>query len=175
MVTSDLKFGFLFIFLFVFSAPCLFAGYLPGERLGILGGEKRQGQMQPQGQAEEPRPRQEQEYEQEKASNQMAEQQQQQEQQKDQQEVKVPERKIGQAQENSSSLRIPDFGPDGLKGLSPEQIKKLQAGEVVMTSSPEVTPDGHSVIAAAVMFKVAVEQAWEILSATDRQIEYRKK
>jgi hypothetical protein len=56
--------------------------------------------------------------------------------------------------------------------LSPEQIKKLQAGEVVMTSSPEVTPDGHSVIAAAVMFKVPVERAWEILSATDRQIEY---
>jgi len=172
LVTSDLKFGFLFIFLFVFSAPCLFAGYLPDERLVILGGEKRQGQLPPQRQAEEPRPRQEQEYEQKKASNQMAEQQQQQEQQKDQQEVKVPERKIGQAQENSSSLRIPDFGPDGLKGLSPEQIKKLQAGEVVMTSSPEVTPDGHSVIAAAVMFKVAVEQAWEILSATDRQIEY---
>lgn len=112
--------------LFVVCAPYLFAGYLPGERPGILGGEKRQGQMQPQ----------------------------------------------RQAQENSSSLRIPDFGPDGLKGLSPEQIKKLQAGEVVMTSSPEVTPDGHSVIAAAVMFKVAVEQAWEILSATDRQIEY---
>jgi len=74
----------------------------------------------------------------------------------------------GQRQE----YQIPDFGPDGLKGLSPEQIKKLQAGEVVMTSSPEVTPDGHSVIAAAVMFKVPVERAWEILSATDRQIEY---
>ena len=70
------------------------------------------------------------------------------------------------------SLRIPDFGPDGLKGLSPEQIKKLQAGEVVMTSSPEVTPDGHSVIAAVVLFKVPVERAWEILSATDRQIDY---
>lgn len=126
LVTSDLKCDFLFIFLFVVCAPYLFAGYLPGERPGILGGEKRQGQMQPQ----------------------------------------------RQAQEDSSSLRIPDFGPDGLKGLSPEQIKKLQAGEVVMTSSPEVTPDGHSVIAAAVMFKVAVEQAWEILSATDRQIEY---
>ncbi len=80
-------------------------------------------------------------------------------------------RPLIQGQE-TSSLRIPDFGPDGLKGLSPEQIRKLQAGEVVMTSSPEVTPDGHSVIAAAVMFKVAVEQAWEILSATDRQIEY---
>jgi len=80
-------------------------------------------------------------------------------------------RPLIQGQE-TSSLRIPDFGPDGLKGLSPEQIKKLQAGEVVMTSSPEVTPDGHSVIAAAVMFKVPVERAWEILSATDRQIEY---
>jgi len=68
--------------------------------------------------------------------------------------------------------RIPDFGPDGLKGLSPEQIKKLQAGEVVMTSSPEVTPDGHSVIAAVVLFKVPVERAWEILSATDRQVDY---
>jgi len=125
-IAGDLKFDFLFIFLFVFSAPYLFAGYLPGERLGILGGEKRQGQMQPQGQAEE----------------------------------------------NSSSLRIPDFGPDGLKGLTEDQLRMLKADKIVMTASPEVTPDGHSVIAAAVMFKVAVEQAWEILSATDRQIEY---
>ncbi|HPU94195.1 MAG TPA: SRPBCC family protein, partial [Candidatus Saccharicenans sp.] len=139
---SQSEFGFLFIFLFAFSAPYPVAENFQGETVLEPRPETRQACLQQQHQEEE------------------------------QQEVKVPEQKIRLTHEDSPSLRMPDFGPDGLKDLSPEQIKKLQAGEVVMTSSPEVTPDGHSVIAAAVMFKVPVERAWEILSATDRQIEY---
>jgi len=139
---SQSEFGFLFIFLLAFWTPYLVAERFQDKTVLTPRPETRQACLQQQRQEQE------------------------------QQEVKVAEQKTRVAQADSASLPMPDFGPDGLKGLKPEQIKKLRAGEVVMTSSPEVTPDGHSVIAAAVMFKIPLERAWEILSATDRQIEY---
>ncbi|MDD8021305.1 MAG: SRPBCC family protein [Acidobacteriota bacterium] len=147
----------LILLTFIFSALWLLPWNLQSQL--IQGQEKRQGQMQQQ-QQELQEQRQEQQKKQE------------QEQLKEQQEVKEPEQREGQIEDNSSPVGIPDFGPDGLKGLTEDQLWMVKADKIVLTASPEVTPDGHSVIAAAVRFRVPVEQVWQILSATERQIEY---
>ncbi|NPV84214.1 MAG: hypothetical protein HPY46_11610 [Candidatus Aminicenantes bacterium] len=67
---------------------------------------------------------------------------------------------------------LPDFGPDGLKGLTEEQKKKILSGEVVLVSSHEGAPEGKSIISAALVFEVPVERAWAILSAPELQAEY---
>lgn len=67
---------------------------------------------------------------------------------------------------------IPDFGPDGLKGLTEEQKKKILSGEVVLVSSHEGAPEGKSIISAVLVFEVPVERAWAILSAPELQAEY---
>lgn len=70
------------------------------------------------------------------------------------------------------SQSLPDFGPDGLKGLTEEQKKKILSGEVVLVSSHEGAPEGKSIISAALVFEVPVERAWAILSAPELQAEY---
>ncbi len=66
----------------------------------------------------------------------------------------------------------PDFGPDGLKGLTEEQKNKVLAGQVVLVFPREVESEGKTIISAALIFEVPVEQAWAILSATERQADY---
>lgn len=70
------------------------------------------------------------------------------------------------------SQSIPYFGPDGLKGLTEEQRKKILSGEVVLVSSHEGAPEGKSIISAALVFEVQVERAWAILSTPELQAEY---
>lgn len=67
---------------------------------------------------------------------------------------------------------VPDFGRDGLKGLTEEQKQKILSGEVVLVSSHEEVPQGQSLISAALVFEVPVERAWAILSAPELQAEY---
>ncbi|MCR4410065.1 MAG: hypothetical protein QHH43_06115 [Candidatus Saccharicenans sp.] len=82
----------------------------------------------------------------------------------------------GRRLQSAGSLRqdwaIPDYGPDGLKGLTEEQKKKILSGEVVLVSSHEGVPEGKSIISAALVFEVPVERAWAILSAPELQAEY---
>ncbi|MDI6698693.1 MAG: hypothetical protein QME85_07135 [Candidatus Saccharicenans sp.] len=66
----------------------------------------------------------------------------------------------------------PDFGPDGLKGLTGEQRKKLLSGELLVFSSHEERPGGQTVISAALIFEVPIASAWSVLSATERQKDY---
>lgn len=67
---------------------------------------------------------------------------------------------------------MPDFGPDGLKGLTESQRKRIMSGEVVLVSAHEEGPEGQTIISAALVFEVAVEQAYAILAATELQAEY---
>jgi len=67
---------------------------------------------------------------------------------------------------------VPDFGPDGLKGLTEEQKKELFAGNVILVSSPETSPGGQTLISAVLLFKAPLDRVWAILSATEKQIEY---
>jgi hypothetical protein len=83
----------------------------------------------------------------------------------------------GELSEKSLSVQqveypVPDFGADGLKGLTEEQRRRLDSGEVVMTSSPEVTPKGKTMISAALIIKASIDRVWQILSATEKQTEY---
>jgi len=72
----------------------------------------------------------------------------------------------------SIDFSIPDFGPDGLSGLTEEQKSKIFSGEVILTASSAVIPNGRTVILAALVFSVPPEKVWSILSATERQVEY---
>ena len=46
----------------------------------------------------------------------------------------------------------PDFGPDGLAGLSDVQIWRLSRGEVILPKSVSKTPAGQTLIEAALVF-----------------------
>lgn len=74
--------------------------------------------------------------------------------------------------EDKPPWTIPDFGPDGLKGLTEEQKKRLFSEEVVIISSDEGAPEGQTIVSAALTLRVPVEKAWAVLSATERQVEY---
>ncbi|MDD8031271.1 MAG: SRPBCC family protein [Acidobacteriota bacterium] len=81
-------------------------------------------------------------------------------------------RRVPEVQASQSENSIPDFGPDGLKGLTEDQKRKLNSGQVVMTSSPEITPDGKTMIAAVMKIEAPLDWVWAVLSATEKQIDY---
>jgi len=69
---------------------------------------------------------------------------------------------------------LPDFGPDGLGGLSLEEKELLMAEEIVVPKEPIILADGKTIIAAAVIFNQPVETVWKILSQPERQMDYLK-
>ena len=69
---------------------------------------------------------------------------------------------------------LPDFGPDGLGGLSLKEKELLIAEEIVVPKEPIILADGKTIIAAAVIFNQPVEIVWKILSQPERQVDYLK-
>jgi len=69
---------------------------------------------------------------------------------------------------------VPDFGPDGLKGLEASQLQKLAQGEIVFTITDSVTQAHSGLIEAAVVFNQSPEQTWNLLSRTEDQAKYLK-
>jgi uncharacterized protein YndB with AHSA1/START domain len=69
---------------------------------------------------------------------------------------------------------LPDFGPDGLGGLSWEEKELLLTEEIVVPREPTILSDGKTVIAAAVIINQPVETVWRILSQPERQADYLK-
>ncbi|MGB9862831.1 MAG: SRPBCC family protein [Candidatus Saccharicenans sp.] len=67
---------------------------------------------------------------------------------------------------------MPDFGPDGLLGLSEPQKRDLQAGKVLLLSSLKTGQSSQTIIQAAVLFQVRPEKVWEIISTPELQAEY---
>ena len=67
---------------------------------------------------------------------------------------------------------MPDFGPDGLAGLTLEQKQKLAQGEIILPESVVETPGGKTLIEAALVFNKPPEEVWRLLSKTEDQVKY---
>jgi hypothetical protein len=67
---------------------------------------------------------------------------------------------------------MPDFGPDGLAGLTPEQREKLSRGKIILPESVVKTPGGKTLIEAALVFDKPPEEVWELLSKSEDQVKY---
>ncbi len=66
----------------------------------------------------------------------------------------------------------PDFGPDGLTGLTPGQRQKLFQEEIVFPKRIGQTAAGKSFIEAALLFNQPAAEAWQLLARTQDQIQY---
>ena len=70
----------------------------------------------------------------------------------------------------------PDFGSDGLKGLSESQIKEITGGKVIAaTSEPsedEATKSRSSLITAVMIFEMPPERVYELLYRSEDQIKF---
>jgi hypothetical protein len=67
---------------------------------------------------------------------------------------------------------MPDFGPDGLAGLTLEQQEKLAQGKIILPESVVKTPEGRTLIEAALVFDKPPEEVWQLLSKTEDQVKY---
>ena len=72
----------------------------------------------------------------------------------------------------STASEKPDFGPDGLAGLSDVQIWRLSRGEVILPKSVSKTPAGQTLIEAALVFERPPDEVWSLLSKTEDQHKY---
>jgi len=72
----------------------------------------------------------------------------------------------------STAFEKPDFGPDGLAGLSDVQIWRLSRGEVILPKSVSKTPAGQTLIEAALVFDRPPDEVWSLLSKTEDQHKY---
>jgi len=73
-----------------------------------------------------------------------------------------------------SLAAVPDFGPDGLKGLDAHQQQKLARGEIVFAFTDSATQAHSGLIEAAVVFNQSPEQTWNLLYRTEDQEKYLK-
>ncbi len=67
----------------------------------------------------------------------------------------------------------PDFGPDGLKGLSESQIAELNQGKLIFSTSDDGNEES-SLIESVAIFNKTPQQTWDLLVQTHRQVEYLK-
>jgi hypothetical protein len=66
----------------------------------------------------------------------------------------------------------PDYGQDGMMGLTDSQKKELSEGKIVFSTIDR--NKGSSLIEAAIVFNKSPEEVWEMLSKTEEQIRYLK-
>jgi hypothetical protein len=66
----------------------------------------------------------------------------------------------------------PDFGPDGMTGLTDSQKCELKEGRIVFSATDK--DKDSSMIEAAIIFNKPPEAVWDILSKTEEQIKYLK-
>lgn len=64
-----------------------------------------------------------------------------------------------------------DKDPEAYKGLTKEQIERVQKGEILILDKPE-NVDGRSMITAAMVFNQDLNTTWDLLTARHRQDEY---
>lgn len=71
---------------------------------------------------------------------------------------------------------VPDFGNDGLKGLTETQIKQIADGKIVVTTSDptedESTKARSSLITAVMIFEKPPEQVYDLLYRSEDQIKF---
>lgn len=69
---------------------------------------------------------------------------------------------------------LPDFGFDGLAGLSSEDKAKLLSEGIVMADEPLILSHGQTVITAALLINESIDKVWNVLTQPVKQIEYLK-
>lgn len=69
---------------------------------------------------------------------------------------------------------MPDFGPDGLSGLTKAQKQDLDKGKIVFSTTNSGEQAQSTLIEAAVVFDVTPQETWRLLSKTEDQIKYLK-
>jgi len=63
--------------------------------------------------------------------------------------------------------------PEAWKGLSPEQIKKIKAGEIIILDKDQSSGDeAKRFIQAAMIFNQPIEAAWNLFIQTEKQEQY---
>ncbi len=71
---------------------------------------------------------------------------------------------------------VPDFGSDGLKGLTESQIKEITSGKIIVTTSEptedEVTKARSSLITAVMIFEKPPEVVYDLLYRSEDQIKF---
>ena len=71
---------------------------------------------------------------------------------------------------------VPNFGNDGLQGLTESQIKEITDGKIIVTTSEptedEVTKARNSLITAVMIFEKPPEQVYELLYRSEDQIKF---
>ncbi len=68
--------------------------------------------------------------------------------------------------------KMPDFGPNGLKGLDETQKATLSAGESVLTKTISHSGGQRALIEIAVVFNQPIEGVWTLLSNPENQIHF---
>jgi hypothetical protein len=66
----------------------------------------------------------------------------------------------------------PDFGQDGMIGITDSQKKELSEGKIVFSTTDK--SKDSSLIEAAIVFNKSPEEVWDLLSKTEDQIKYLK-
>jgi hypothetical protein len=66
----------------------------------------------------------------------------------------------------------PDFGQDGMAGLTDSQKNDLKNGRIVFSATDK--DKDSSIIEAAIIFNKPLEEVWDMLSQTEDQIKYLK-
>jgi len=75
---------------------------------------------------------------------------------------------------NLAYAKVPDFGANGLKGLTDTQKKKLDSGEIIFSTSDSKGQNKNSLIQAVVVFDKTPQQTWGLLHKTENQDKYLK-
>ncbi|PKL74108.1 MAG: hypothetical protein CVV27_22185 [Candidatus Melainabacteria bacterium HGW-Melainabacteria-1] len=69
-------------------------------------------------------------------------------------------------------IALPEFGAEGLNGLSADQKKQLEAGKTVFSTVGSVAKSDSELIYAAIVFNKPIEETWRLISKTEDQIRY---
>lgn len=64
-----------------------------------------------------------------------------------------------------------EFGKDGLKGLTAEQLENLEKGKVVFSATGS-QKGKTSLIKATIVFNKTPQESWDLLSKTEDQVKY---
>ncbi|MEW5901619.1 MAG: hypothetical protein AB1715_09180 [Acidobacteriota bacterium] len=67
---------------------------------------------------------------------------------------------------------MPDFGPDGLAGITEAQKQQLYKGKIILPDRVVLTPDGKRIVEAAIIFNQPPDKVWSLLSKTEDQSKY---
>lgn len=77
----------------------------------------------------------------------------------------------------SALAGLPDFGPDGLKGLSEKEVRKIRDGKIIFSTTDQSVNEGEekaALIEAVLIFDQPVDKTWRLLAKTENQIKYLK-